>query len=270
MSNAEMKAVAKVEPQTTAVSAAANQALQDLGISASDLTIPKILLMQNTSERVGMGTAAFGDMINSVTGEKVGDFSKGMEFIPLKITKNWVVLDISQGTPKYVRMEPVTAQNEKRDWEGVENGNPVRFDLSLDVYVLMIKDITEGEAFPYVISFRRTSYPAGRALATQILKQAILGKPVYNKVMVLKPERQKADTNVYGVYSVQPSRVATEPEKEQAKIWLGLVTSKQYSVDNSDVAGGAPADTSSERPVAPTIVGSAVKGGSKAADGDLY
>lgn len=51
----------------------------------------------------------------------------------------------------------------------------------------------------------------------------------------MKPERQKTDTNVYAVFSIQTGRPATEAEKASAKMWLALVKTNQYKADDSDI-----------------------------------
>lgn len=236
----------------------AQSVMQDLGISASDLMIPRVNLMQNTSERVGMGQAAFGDLINSLSGEKIGDFATPCEFIPIKVQKTWVIFDVSGAQPKFIRIDPMTAQNEKQPWEGVENGVKVRRDQSLDFHIVLAADIKKGEAFPYLLSFRRTSYAAGRALATHITKLVYLGKEMHSKVCNLKVERQKNETNVYAVLNVQPSRAATDEEKEASKMWIDLLKQNQYKTDDDTlVQTEAPTQKTAEKPA--IVVGKSQK-----------
>lgn len=203
----------------------------DLGIGTSDLVIPTVAMMQNTSEKVGMGEASFGDLINSQTGEKLGDFNNAMEILPLKLTKSWVVYDMSGSLPKYLRVEPMTPANERLPWEGVENGVKIRRDMSYDFYVISAKDVANEEVFPFVVRFRRTSLAAGKTLATLMMKNAMMGKEPFFKTVNLKPSRQKAETNVYAVYTVAPSRVATPEEKSAATLWLNLMKVKTVKSD---------------------------------------
>lgn len=208
--------------------------LSDLGISANELAIPKLLLMQNTSEFVGEGMFQMGDIINSLSKEKVGSLDSPVEIIPLFMQRNWVVYNVSDGQPVYMRQEPVTSANEKLPWDDIEAGVVIRRDMSLDVYCLLTKEIESGEAFPIVISFRRTSFNAGKIIATTGMKLRVLGRELFSKVISIKSMRQKSEKNVYAVLESTPSRNATSSEIEAAKIWASALKNNTHKVDSSE------------------------------------
>lgn len=242
----ELKAVAKAED----VSVPMAQAMEETGISASDLIIPKLHLMQNTSELVGEGKAKLGDVVNLQTMEVVGGFEKKVEVIPLKLYKTWVIYDMSGPKAKYARQEPVTPGNENLPWEDKENGIPIRRDFTINFYVLLKDDVAKEEAFPIVISFKRTSLQAGKQMATQVFKMAALGKPSYNQTLLLGVSKEKKDTNYYGVFECSKGNLTSEVEKAAAKHWLAMVNSMKYKVDDSDLKATAEAVAQ-----APIVVG---------------
>jgi hypothetical protein len=228
----ENKEIAIVTPpETTYPLIPPSEVLSTLGLDTGDILIPRVLLMQSTSEAVGDGLAQFGDVVNSVTKEKLGDFNNAIDVIPLKPTKYWCISDMSGTTPKFMRIEPFTAQNANLPWEDMENGKPIRRDMSLDFYCLLSKEVELGDAFPVVLSFRRTSYPAGKTLASHLMKLGILGKPAFSKTVTLKLLRQKKDTNTFAVWSVLPGRACTTDELSLAKTWATALSTVAVKVD---------------------------------------
>jgi hypothetical protein len=240
------QALVKVEEKALVVSQG-QSALEELGVSASDLAIAKILLMQSTSEMVGDGKANFGDMVNSLTGDKLGSIGKPVEILPLAVNKSWVIFDMSSGQPEFLRTEAFTAANANQPWEGEEDGKPVRRDQSINVYVLLVSEITSGEAFPLMVSFRRTGYAAGKALVTQILKQKMFKKPIYARTVMLDATRQKNGTNTYAVFEVKPSRPTTEAEQATAEALIEMLSTQKPVVDESDLR--TPEPSAAPKPV---------------------
>lgn len=230
-----------------------SSAMEELGISASDLSIPKLHCMQSTSELVGEGQAKPGELVNSMTKEILGGYDKPIEIIPLFANKTWVYYDMSTGQPKFMRIEPMTPATENLPWDDIENGIKIRRDACLNFFVLLNKDAEEDECFPYVISFKRTSYAAGKALATHLLKLKMFRKPVFDKTVILSSRKEKKDTNTYAVLGIAVGKSASEKARNAAQLWLDLLAKNSYRVDNSDVAEEVA------KPAAPTVT---VVGGS--------
>lgn len=233
----ENKELAVTENQSTGLPAIADQ-LAELGVSAQDLIIPKLLLMQNTSEYVGDKKAAMGDIVNSQSLEVVGGIGKDLAIVPLKMYKTWRVYNMDSGQPEFVRQDAVTAQNEKLPWEDMEEIDgkkvPIRRDLCLNFFVLLRTDLENGDAFPLVVSFKRTSTQAGRQLATHLFKMACLGRLPYSQTQVLQVKAQKKDKNTYGVYEIAKGAELTEEQKQLAGDWLKRLASITYKVDESE------------------------------------
>lgn len=215
--------------------------MQDIGVTAQDLVIPKLLLMQNTSEYVGDGKVKMGDVVNSQTLEVLSDTTRALGIIPLKLYKTWRVYDLSGSQPKFLRQEAITAENASLPWEAYEEGIPIRRDLCMNFFILLLAEVEKGEAFPCVVSFKRTSIQAGKQLATHLFKMAALGRLPYSQSIELKVTRQKKETNTYAVFEIGKGTEATAEAKATAEKWLGLLSSLTYKVD----------EEREEEPVAP-------------------
>lgn len=221
-----------VANETKAVSI--TQTMSDVGISAQDLIIPKLLLMQNTSEYVGDGKAQMGDVLNSQTLEKLGSINEPVNIVPLKLYKTWRVYDMSGRTPTFLRQDPVTPGSERLPWEDNENGMPIRRDLCMNYFVLLTKELESGDAFPMIVSFKRTSMQAGKVLSSHIFKLAYLKRPPFSQSVPLKISRQKKETNTYAVFEIGKGTDLSDAMKEAASKWLEVLSTMNYKVDESD------------------------------------
>ena len=208
----------------------------EAGISPDDIVIPRLMLMQNTSEYVGDGKAKMGDIMNAQSMTVVGGINTPVEIVPLKMFKTIRIYDVSQQPPKFIRQEPATPATEKLPFEGNEGGVAVKRYLNLNFYILMKKDIDNDEAFPVVVSFKSTSLRAGKQLATQLFKMLALRKPVYSKSVMLTVTKEKKDTNYYAVFGIAEGSVVDETTRAKAEEWLANIgTMKvQEDVDPTD------------------------------------
>jgi hypothetical protein len=240
----------KVEASVPAVSTP-----QQLGINVQDLVIPRVLLMQNTSEYVGESKAKMGDLINSQTLEKIGGLDKPVGIVPLRFFKTIRVYDCSGKQPKFLRVEDWTAEGERLPWEGQDLNRegkkvPVRRYLTFNFYALLTEDLDRGEAFPIVISFRSTSLQAGKALATQIFKMSAMGRQPYTQSVKLGAAKKKADTNTWAVLEIlsgkDHSQTLSEKQIAEARKWTDMISSMKVTVDEeqeeTEVSSAPPAE----------------------------
>jgi hypothetical protein len=213
-------------------------AMQEMGVSTSDLIIPRLLLMQNTSEAVGDGRAKLGDILNSQSNTVIGGCDKPVEIIPLKLFKTWRVMNVSKPQAEFLCEEPVTPENQNRDWEGEEVlggvNTPVRYDFSYNFFVLIKNEVAEGEGFPVLISMRRTCVRAGKALATHLFKRAALQKAPYSKSVRVVVTKQKHDTNTYAIYEIQDGVVCSEAELAEGAKWMPLLATMRVDEEKSE------------------------------------
>lgn len=202
----------------------------DMGISQSDLVIPRILLMQNTSEYVGDDKAKLGDMVDSSTAEVLGGIGEPLEIIPLKAYKTLMTYNMSSGSPKFMRQETLTPELAKLPWEGTEDGQPVKRVQCLNFFVLLASDCEMGEPFPRVISFRSTSMNAGKQLATHLFRLGMFKKPAYAKVVSLKTKKEKYETNTYSTFEFG-GVVRDNPYMTESQMCLGMLSVEKVAED---------------------------------------
>lgn len=168
------------------------------GILASDCVIPRILLMQGTSDFVKERTANIGDIVKSTTLEVVANPDSMVNFIPLmEPATGWRVEKRAVGAQRweFVRREPRNAANDALPWrfnadkdgnlleETVKSSHEWRRVKTLSLFAILPTDVaahhTElaraqaGELpdlskalSPVMIEFRSTSFTAGKEVST--------------------------------------------------------------------------------------------------------
>jgi hypothetical protein len=253
-----------VERPTNALST--NVQMIDQEIVNSDIIIPKVLLMQGLSDFVADGKAAIGDMVRSTTAEKLGDDKKPITFIPLKMTNSWTIQEKVGGKYEFRGIEPRTAANEDMEWDFVKNGTDWKRVKTINVFALLPQDIVafkkeiekeemdlEKTLMPVVISFRSTSYNAGKTVATFFTKiksnrQYKANLAPYQYELPLECERTENDKGKFVIFKVGSSKPLQADLLEEAAKWYQILnTAKNLKIDVSDEGGttaAAPIDVS--------------------------
>lgn len=247
--NHENTLPASTNEETKAVTM--SDTLGDLGISSEDLVIPRLMLMQNTSEYVGDDKAELGDIVDSQSIDVIGGINKPVEIVPLKMYKTWRVYDMSSKQPKFKRQEPVTAANAELKWEFIEDGVPHRRVFHMNFFVLRKDELDQGMSFPAVISFKSTSLNAGKQLATAMFKLHHLGLPAFSQSQMLTVKKEKKDTNTYAVFEIRKGQTLTAEQQAAAKRWIQTLAEKRHTVDEDE----APAP----KAAAPSVVNEEVE-----------
>lgn len=221
-------------------------AMAETGIEVGDLEIPKLMLMQSTSGLVGDELAKFGDMVNTMSNEALGDFNKPVEIVPLKVFKTLRIYDISAQPPKFIRAEPLTPENAILPWEGNEGGVPIKRVTNMNFFILLKKEIDEDTAFPLVVSFKSTGMQAGKQLATHLFKLMALGRLPYSQSIQLMASKEKKESNTYAVFKIGKVEALSDAGKLVAKGWLAKLASLNYKIHETaeeDREESAPAPT---------------------------
>ena len=219
------------------------------GVDSSDIMLPKILLMQGLSEAVNEDRASMGDIVNSLTYEKLGDKNTSVEVIPISTFKTWVV---STKEPKGSKFEydsvlQMDASNVNLPMdETLSDGTEVRRDRTLNFYVLLSSELPQGDAFPYVVSFRRTSYPAGKKFINHFTKMSMLKASPAAKTLKLSCRIEKNDLGNYFVFDVDSGRISTKEEVGAAYEWYKTLSKGMFKVDNSDLKAPEPKSNDAE------------------------
>jgi hypothetical protein len=228
-------------------------------IDSDDVLIPRLLMMQGLSELVADGKANQGELVKSTSKEVVGGKDKGVEIIPLKVFKTFVISEKVGQKWEYRSQEPVTMQNKDAPLEWNVGAQIFRRDRSLNFYVLFPADIAreseamrkfhdEGELpdpddalIPCVLSFRRTSYGAGKELATFFKKAEHFGMSPAVSTFQLSTKLEKNDQGNFWVMTVQKGRKSTQTELDVASKWNQTLSTASVRID--DDADVAPAPT---------------------------
>lgn len=213
----------------------ANYEKLGLKFDPRDLVVPKILCMQGLSTLVSEGKAVMGEIRDSMNGKKLGDSKEALEIIPFHVNKTWVIFEEINGKLQYKEQVPQTAENFNWPWEDMVNGVKVRRDQSINYFVLLPWEIKEEIYFPYMISFRRTSYLAGKKLETARVKYGAFSKPVFVKTFNLHAVRKENELGKFYIFDITENRKTTDEEIKAVERWKSVIESTNIRVDDSDL-----------------------------------
>ena len=210
-------------------------------IDASQLVIPKILCMQGLSQMVAEGEAQMGDIVDSMTGEQLGcgrekDFQP-LNFVPLYSFQEWVVYDKLGGDKlQYVEKVPFGPTNADWKWD-TEKQKRV---LVMNFYVMLERDLEDRGALPYLLSFRSTSYKAGKKLATFVKKGALSDRPAPAYTYTLTANKTSNDHGTFYVLDVKKAgetdaKFYDPAQKGICFEWFKQLKAGTHKVDDSDL-----------------------------------
>jgi hypothetical protein len=259
----EQKSVAVQQQAAVPMSAQDANAWGTGGISAQDIIIPRVLLLQPMSDAVTNGEGAFGDFRESLSNEKIGDFKEGFEVIPFAMKKVWVEYDVTAGddfkNKKFHRVVDINPANENLPYKDEEKKDGKMLKISRDrcmnFYVLLPKDIEMGGAIPHILTARRSSLQAGKKLATQMfVKNISAGKTPASVICKVTATKETNDAGTFAVMDITPSRPALDNHVAEAFKWLSIVQSgkakedvESYAADEAAPSSGASAETGPSR-----------------------
>lgn len=216
--------------------------LEEFGMTevcASDIKIPLALLMQKMSVLVDEEKAKAGEIRGSLEGNLLGGVDKPFYFVPLQIQNVWV--EKIPATKKFVGVYPRTRLNEKQDLTYInDQGEEVVRTKQIDVFCMSLEELNSGEALPYKLSFKVTSYDAGKTMITLATKLMMFGKPLYNyvfKVSTIKKENDKGSFYVFDLSqdkTPEGKSVYSVPSTHQlCQYWASQVGSGKVVADDS-------------------------------------
>lgn len=224
---------------------------------ASDIRIPRLLLMQGLSPLVTARKAQLGDIVRSSTQTKIGDPETPLEVVPLKSKAIWINMEEVGGKFKYRNSEPRHAKNELMDFEYTVNGVNWRRMKAYELYALLPSDVAEytkeikaavdsGNApdlnktiLPVVLTIQSTSFKhAGRDLAgffgrVQANARQVPGLVPYKYVLTLFCETETNAKGTYYVWKMKPGTKALTDQAAQveASKWAKILGSQEVKVD---------------------------------------
>lgn len=200
-------------------------------INASDIIIPKILLMQAISQLVEAEKAKQGDFVHSLDEVVIGKKEdEPVEFIALSMYKTLQTYE----NDEYIKTESLTPENENLPYEEVKGEIKINRTKTMNFYVIRTADVENMTVFPMVITFKRTSHKAGKKLATKLLMLEEFGAEIYNKTFKLVAKQEEGDKGKYYVMDILDGRKCDEVENKHAKKWLDRLAVENITVDESD------------------------------------
>jgi hypothetical protein len=215
---------------------------------ATDILIPRVYAAQKTSKVIEDSQAKLGQLVRSTTNEVLGGLGTPVPVIPLKQWKTWL---ITEGG-KFKGTEPFTAANANLPFTFTENGREMKRERVLNFYVLLPTDIKAnlearrviaetGEMpdklvslVPCQITFKSTSYKAGRTLATHFAQMEDLGAKCYMRWLNLDSEIVQNDKGKFSVLKVTEGGAVKD--KEQLAVcerWFNILKTAAVKVDDA-------------------------------------
>jgi hypothetical protein len=88
---------------------------------------------------------------------------------------------------------------------------------------------------PYLVSFRRTSYQAGKKLVTAKEKFKMFKRPLASKTFLLSAKKTENDMGSFYVYDIEQGRDTTSAELDAVMPWFDMIQSTDVRVDDSDL-----------------------------------
>lgn len=167
-------------------------------VESKDIRIPRILLMQSTSELVGEGKAAPGDFINSSTGEKVGDKQNPIKIVPIYSYKTWVVNHKVGNKYEYLRTDVYTPGVDRPREESIGDQQIQNME-TINLLCMLESELDNPQAIPYLLSFRSTSLTCGKDILTQKMNAINMNVPFPRFVLQISSVFTKNDKGQYHV-----------------------------------------------------------------------
>jgi len=200
--------VLKETPQAVVAQSIKQISFEEFGMDAalgSDIKIPLALLMQKMSVMVDEEKAKSGEIRGSLECNLLGGTDKPFFFVPLVIQNVWV--EKIPSTKKFVGVYPRTRANEKQDLTYINaEGFEVVRTKQIDCFCMELGELSSGEALPYKLSFKVTSYDAGKTLITIATKLMMFGKPLYTYVFKVSTIKKENDKGTFYVFDLSQDK----------------------------------------------------------------
>lgn len=212
-------------------------------VMSSDILIPKILPMQPLSELVTDDKALAGEFRDSVSGEKLAGVGEAIEVIPFAVNKVWDEYEEKGTQYEWVKSYPLeehpakAGYNDLLPWQDKnELGVNIKRVRRMNFFVLRPKDIANGGAIPFILSFKSMSFIEGKKMFSQMYMRNLSQKlppPAFTFNILNK--KDKNDKGVFYVPTVSVGRRTTDEELTQCLNWYKIVNKGGVRVDESDV-----------------------------------
>ncbi len=200
-------------------------------ISASDVQIPSLILMQaNSSQVEEMKHVSSGDFLHSINHEVwAGKESGPLDLVFLDMFKTQIWKDVSGKKPVWLKTVgwidgPEGSDND--EYETEIDGVLTRREKCFNYVVFRALDVREiksptGEAgyvaSPIVVKFKGGSLQNGRRLNNMFQDYADFGKPSWATTFKLKANFIEKDDNKYWAYDFEKGEQTLEAQQKAAE-----------------------------------------------------
>jgi hypothetical protein len=231
----------KNEVATKATNAVSTEGAEwgDHEVSANDLIVPQILMMQGLSQFVVDEKAAIGEFRNSMTAEKLGKYgTEPLEVIPFYCQEVFSIQKQQEdGSFKYHRTEPIVKSpmkagyNDDLPWDDTEmiegKKTPIKRVRRYNFFVLLPSELDNPEvtAMPYFISFKSTSVKEGKKLFNLMyVRNKGAGLPPAAFLFKVDGRKEKNEKGTFIIPTVEQGE-RTKPEHLAAALkWFKLIS----------------------------------------------
>jgi hypothetical protein len=195
-------------------------------IDSMDILIPKLMLTQGLTKAVAKGKAKVGTYINSINLADMGD---KVEALVIQSYKVWQVYKVvPKKADEYVETLDYYG-NENLEYNYELDGVAYKRKQVLGFYCLLLDEIKQGLAFPYIIDFKGASKSAGRELTSYFAKLRSINLPSFAKVFTFGTELVE-DEHTYYVKTVDIGRDITREELGAVKNWIGELKENKENI----------------------------------------
>lgn len=202
------------------------------GASRQDILVPRLQLMQDISEAVKKGKHKAGDIIDSVTGTKLGDEEVPVEIIPFTTFREWYVMEVNErGKDKFKSKVLMTPENENWPYETVDNGTPIRNVRVINFFVMVPGQM---EGLPFLVSFKKTSILPGKQLSTHFQMSAMKHVTPAKQIFRLGATERSWEDNTFKVFTIELGRATTPEELGTTRKWYETLKTQQVKTDEAD------------------------------------
>lgn len=211
----------------------------DGDFEAKDLLVPMICCAQGNSDVTKQGKAKAGDIYETVNKSVLGDSKSPLKFIPVKYFKTWVHCEMMKTTPEFRSVEPYTISNSmKYSYDETRaDGTQWRNYEVLNFYVLLEKELKEGSAFPYLLSFRSSNKKKGRPLINHMARARSLNppQPLCSMTFDLTSVLMNKDKHSWFAFDVASSCQTPTLHMEKCLEWLSTLNVMNHKVDEAGI-----------------------------------
>ena len=203
----------------------------------SDIKMPRLAILQPTSQLVTEGKGRIGDFANSVTKEIIGQKETGVEFIPIFMFKtrvrfeqgkglvlssrdNLLVTFAAEGFEQYMG-KPVS-EVPGAEWDGK---NPPTFHEVYNYLVSLPSSIT---SFPICLSLMRTGAAAAKDLNSMARS---FNEDFFHRVYRITCGIESNAKGTFAVPAIMPVRRSTDTEYKIASDFFEALHHKRDKID---------------------------------------